>query len=240
MLMGANTMTPSFIPDVPGNYVAQLVVTDEDGLSSVPSHVTIGENLPPTASAGPDQLVIVSQPVALNGSAIDLDGDFITYSWSFTDQPTGSNAQFAQPISVNTTFTPDLPGVYVATLTPSDFVGPGTSASATITVATVTGYAEIRLQTAATQVIDLPAHAVTGDGNQNALVQLLSSTVVALQNDNLSGARQQLQHAISRTDGCALQGAADGNGPGRDWITICAAQEQLYPLLVEALAAITQ
>jgi hypothetical protein len=238
-LIGANTMTPSFVPDLPGNYAVQLVVTDEDGLSSQPSQVTIGENLPPTANAGPDQLVIVNHSVALNGSAIDPDGDAIVYCWQFTGEPAGSNAQFTHPNAAAATFIPDLPGVYVTTLTPSDFLGPGTSARATITVATATMYAEIESQAVAAQVQSLAADAVTTGGNQNALIQLLSNVVVALQSGNLTGARQQLQQAISRTDGCELQGAPDGNGPGRDWITTCAAQEQVYPPLVAILAALT-
>jgi hypothetical protein len=238
-LMGANTMAPSFVPDLPGDYVVELLVSDQDGLSSLPSQVTIGENLPPTASAGPDQLVLVNQSVALDGSAVDPDGDSITYAWHFTSQPIGSAAQPIEPTVTNTTFVPDLPGVYVATLTPGDFLGPGISASATITVITATMYAEIQLQAVAAHMAELPADAVTTRGNQNALIQLLSHVVVALQSGNLIGARHQLEQAISRTDGCALQGAPDGNGPGRDWITSCEAQEQVYPLLVAALSAMT-
>jgi hypothetical protein len=235
---GAKTTTPSFVPDVPGNYVIQLVVTDQDGLSSLPSQVVIGENLPPTANAGLDQLVIVNNTVALNGSAIDPDGDSITYNWLFTTEPTGSNAQLAQPNLANTTFIPDLPGVYRVTLTPSDFLGVGTSASATITVTTATTYTEIQLQAVAAQVQGLPASAVTTGGNQNALIHFLSNAVTALQSGNLDGAWQQVEQAISRTDGCALYGAPDGNGPSRDWITTCEAQEQIYPPLVAALAAV--
>ena len=70
------------------------------------------------------------------------------------------------------------------------------------------------------------------------MIQLLSHVVVMLQGGNLTGAQQQLVEAIARTDGCALEGIPDGNGPGRDWITTCAAQEQVYPSLVAALAAI--
>ena len=237
-LTGANTMQPDFVPDLAGNYVVQLVVTDQDGLSSQPSQVTIGENLPPTGHAGPDQVAIVNHSVELNGSAIDPDGDSITYNWQFTVQPTGSNAQLAQPNSADTTFVPDRPGVYVATLTPSDFLGRGTSASVTITVTTGAMFAETQAQEAAAQLQSLSADAVTTGGNQNALIQFLSNAVVALQNGNMTGARQQLQQAITRTDGCALQGAPDGNGPSRDWITTCEAQEHVYPRLVAALGAI--
>ena len=239
-LTDANTMTPRFVPDVPGNYVVRLAVTDDDGLSSLPSQVMIGENLPPIANAGRDQLLIVGQTADLNGSAVDPDGDSITFNWQLSAKPTGSNAQIAQANLANTTLLPDLPGVYVATLTPGDFVGPGTSASATITATTATGYAAVLLQTAATEVRELPATAVTVGGNQNALIQLLSNVAVALQNEELTAANKQLRQALSRTDGCANEGAPDGNGPGRDWITTCEAQEKLYPLLVAALTAIAQ
>jgi PKD domain len=237
-LTGANTMTPSFVPDLFGNYVMQLIVTDEDGLPSLPSFVTIGENLPPTAGTYPGQLVIVGQAVGVNGYADDPDGDSITYSWQLTEKPVGSSAQFTNPTDLNTAFVPDLPGVYVATVTPSDFLGAGTAASTTITAITVSTYIELQLQAAAARLQELPPSAVTSPGNLNAFIQFLSHAVVALQKGDLDGARKQVEHAISRTDGCALQGSPDGNGPGRDWIATCEAQEQVYPALVFALAEI--
>jgi len=182
--------------------------------------------------------VIVNRSVALNGSAIDPDGDSITYAWQFSVVPTGSQAQIAQPNLAVTSFVPDLPGVYVATLTPSDFVGPGVSANATITATTATMFAEIQAQAAAEAIQALPADAVTTIGNQNALVQHLSNAALDLESGNPIGAQQQLEEAIARTDGCVLRGVPDGNGSGRDWITSCAAQEQIYPVLAAALAAI--
>ena len=238
-LCDATKMTPSFVPDVAGDYVVQLVVTDQDGLSSRPSQVTIGGNPPPVANAGPDQLVIVNQVVTLNGSAIDPDSDSISYSWLFAGAPSGSLSQFAQPNAPVTTFVPDLPGVYVTMLTPSDFVGAGAPSSATITVTTATTYVEIAAQFVATEVQAFPSDAVTTTGNQNALVHVLSNVVVALQSGDVDAAREHLSQAISRTDGCARQGAPDGSGIGRDWIVACDAQQLIYPALVAALDALT-
>ena len=237
-LDGAKSITASFTPDLSGNYVVQLIVTDQDGLSSSPSLVTIGENLPPTADAGPDQLTWVGMSVFLNGSASDPNGDSVTSSWRVTVAPSGSNPQFGSPTLAGTTFVADRPGVYVATLTPSDFIGPGISATTTITVATTTGYAAINTYEAAARVRDLPAEAVTSAGNRNALLQLLSNAVVALEGNNLAGARQLLEEAMWRTDGCWVLGRPDGNGPRRDWITDCLAQWPVYRLLLDALAAI--
>ena len=237
-LTAANTMTPTFVPDVAGTYVVQLTVTDEDGLTSTPALATISDNPAPTAATGPDQLVVVKQLVVLNGTASDPDGDSIAYSWQFTAMPTGSTAQLSSQNVAVTTFVPDLPGRYVLTLTPSDFVGPGTAATTTITATTAATYAEIQTQAAAEQIGTLSASAVATAGNQNALIHLLSNVVHQLQSGDATGARQQLQLAASRTDGCSLRGVADGNGPDRDWIVSCEAQERVYPLLLSVLAVI--
>ena len=42
----------------------------------------------------------------------------------------------------------------------------------------------------------------------------------------------------SRTDGCALRGIPDGNGQGRDWITDCVAQMEIYDCLTAAAEAL--
>lgn len=84
----------------------------------------------------------------------------------------------------------------------------------------------------------LPLAAVTTRGNQNALTNFLSQAIVAIQNNHLATARDKVEEAIERTDGCVLRGAPDGSGPGRDWITSCAAQMDIYDLLTAALAAL--
>ena len=99
-------------------------------------------------------------------------------------------------------------------------------------------YALAKIAAANTNVVGLAASQVSSSGNQNALTQSLRNAVVALEEGDLVEARHYLQQAISRTDGCALRGAPDGNGSGRDWIVTCVAQNQVYPALVAALAAI--
>jgi len=237
-LVNANTIAPSFTPDVLGNYTVRLVVTDQGGLSSPPSDVLIGQNPSPTANAGLDQLVFVSQIVTLTGTANDAGGDALTYQWSFTAKPSGSAAQIYSSTQLTASFVPDLPGVYTVRLTPSDFLGAGSSDDAQILATTATGHAEVQIQSAAGVIGALPATAVTTGGNQNALIQFLSNASAALNIGDLTAARKQLQQAISRTDGCALRGAPDGNGSGRDWVSSCSAQSQIYPLLLDALNAI--
>jgi hypothetical protein len=97
----------------------------------------------------------------------------------------------------------------------------------------------VHVQAAGDQVLELPAASLTSGGNQNALTQFLGQAALALSSGQLIEAQHKLEQAILRTDGCALRGRPDPNGPGRDWITTCAGQEQVYRSLVDALAAVT-
>jgi hypothetical protein len=108
---------PTFTVDRDGDYVVQLIVNDGT-LSSVPNSVVISsDNVPPVADAGLDQTVAVSALVILVGSASsDANGDPLTYSWSFTSTPLGSNAALSSLTSGSPTFTADLAGNYVVQL----------------------------------------------------------------------------------------------------------------------------
>jgi sugar lactone lactonase YvrE len=238
-LAGAATRTPSFVPDLPGSYVIQLVVTDEEGVSSAPSQVTVADNPPPTANAGADRLVIVGSMVQLTGSGADPNGETLTYSWTLVGAPTGSGAAVNSPESATPTFVPDVAGVYTAQLTTSDPFGPGSPDAVQITAATPSGYAEVQVHAASGEVLGLPPASLTNSGNQNALTQFLGQAALALDSGQLIEAQHKLEQAILRTDGCALRGRPDASGPGRDWITSCAEQQRVYPLLLAALAAVT-
>jgi hypothetical protein len=116
----------AFTADMAGVYVISLVVNDRK-VNSAPVTVAITAsalNLPPLANAGPEQVVAVSQLVTLDGSgSTDANGDTLTYQWSLTTKPTSSTAALANQFDVGPTFTPDLAGIYVATLTVSDGKG---------------------------------------------------------------------------------------------------------------------
>ena len=92
-----------------------------------------GQNLAPTADAGPDQSVAPGAQVQLDGSASsDPDGDPLTYQWSLTTKPPASTATLSDPTAVNPTFTVDLSGTYVAQLIVND--GTEDSAPDTVTI----------------------------------------------------------------------------------------------------------
>jgi len=239
-LINASTNMPSFFVDVVGSYEVELVVTDEGGLSSVPDSVIISSvNLAPTADAGPDQLVIVGSNVVLDGTnSSDPENDLLTFSWQFTTTPAGSVAALSDADTSQPSFVADIEGVYEISLVVSDSIGPSAPNSVSVVATSVEEFAEIQIVTANGDIVALAPEDVTTVGNQTALTNFLAQATVAIQANDLSEAINKLEKAIVRTDGCALRGTPDGNGPGRDWITDCASQQAVYDSLNSALAAL--
>ena len=112
---------PTFIADLPGVYVAQLMVNDGTD-DSDPDTVTItATNTAPIAEAGPDQTVSLGTTVLLDGSASsDPDSDPLTFQWTITSRPAGSTATLSDPTVVNPTFLADQSGSYVVELLVND------------------------------------------------------------------------------------------------------------------------
>ncbi|MBI3807726.1 MAG: PKD domain-containing protein [Nitrospirae bacterium] len=128
------TMKPTFIVDHAGDYVVRLIVNDGT-VNSAPATVTITTaNTTPVANAGPDQTAIAGSTVTLNGSgSTDVDGNSLTYDWSFMSVPTGSLATFSNPTAAKPTFVADKAGQYVAQLIVNDGTVSSTPDTVTIT-----------------------------------------------------------------------------------------------------------
>jgi hypothetical protein len=126
---------PTFVVDLPGTYVLQLIV-DDGSVASAPDSVSIvTENSPPVADPGPDQSVFLFDTVILDGSGSDdADSDPLTFRWSFTSIPVGSAAVIDDPAAVTPSFVADAPGSYVIQLIVND--GTVDSVPRTVTVTT--------------------------------------------------------------------------------------------------------
>ena len=237
-LQNAATATPSFTPDVPGEFSMHLVVTDSVGQTDAADATVSSTNVAPISNAGPAVGTYVGAVVVLDGSlSYDPNGDPVAFFWT-VQGPSGSTATLTNAGTATPTLVPDVPGSYTVTNTVTDAWGLSNAASVMISVATPGNYAEAQAANAVTQVAGLPPASVTSAGNQQALGNFLQQTMSALQNNNVAQAINRLQNAISRTDGCVLRGAPDGNGPGKDWVTECLAQAQLYWDLTAALQAV--
>lgn len=119
-LEGADTSSPTFTPDVYGDYSAQLVVNDgyED---SAPAQVIFSpNNNAPTADAGPDQKVVLGQTITLDGSrSTDIDGDALTYEWTIIT-PTTTTSVLSDKTSVMPKVVINDRGTYVIQLVVND------------------------------------------------------------------------------------------------------------------------
>jgi hypothetical protein len=123
VLVNPTSVAPTFTIDQDGDYKIQLIVNDGT-VDSPPDVVTVtSTNVAPVANAGPDQggLFPAGTVITLNGSASsDVNGDPLTYRWSFTNRPAGSQAVLSNPTGVAPTFTIDRDGAYVVQLIVND------------------------------------------------------------------------------------------------------------------------
>jgi hypothetical protein len=111
---------PVIVIDVPGDYVAELIVHDGTCESEL-DVVTISTiNSCPTASAGPDEMARVGEWITLVGGGSDPDGDPLTCSWLLAGKPEGSEAELAAPEKATPSLRIDLPGEYTLELTTDD------------------------------------------------------------------------------------------------------------------------
>ena len=142
-LSGATTVSPTFVLDVAGTYIAQLIVNDGYN-SSAASTVTISTTLlPPVANAGPAQTVPLNSVVQLNGSgSTDPNHLALTYLWTFLSVPTGSASTLSSTTEANPTFTADKQGTYVVQLIVNDGTFSSTPATVSIDVPVPTPVAD--------------------------------------------------------------------------------------------------
>lgn len=135
-LSNAAIADPTFTADLAGTYIGQLIVNNGT-LSSAPSTVTISTTCSqPTANPGTNQNVTVGEIVILNGSASgDVCSDPMTYTWSFTTSPAGSNAVLTNANTAEPSFVPGVAGVYVAQLIVNNGFTSSNPATVTITAA---------------------------------------------------------------------------------------------------------
>ena len=261
-LSDPSSPTPSFVIDLPGTYVAELVVTDGDGVSSTADDVIVGtDNLAPTADAGPDQTVEIGNIVNLNGSgSSDPENDAMSFEWTLATRPSGSAAELVGADTATPTLTPDVPGEYGVSLTTSDFIGPGAPDSMAITATGATNTSSststmiAQLAAASDLIAGLPTDAFRrgnfrggfiGEAYRRSALWTLRIATSRLaryeRTENrrlLVAANFLVQSLLRRADGCARTGAPDRRGRGRDTIVDCTAQAELNAILQPVAAAL--
>lgn len=114
---------PSFVPDVPGDYTYELIVSDAEA-SSAADYVTVTAAAgvaDPNADAGRDQTLSLGDTAYLDGSGSSDPNDLLlTFSWTFAELPPDSlldDADILYRDTATAELTPDVVGTYSLDLT---------------------------------------------------------------------------------------------------------------------------
>ena len=122
--------TPAHTYSVDGTYTVTLTVTDNDTQTDTNStSATIdpaGNNVLPTADAGPDQNIALGNVANLDGTGSndpDAQPQQLSHQWSFASVPGTSNLadiDIVNSASASASFTPDVTGIFMLQIDVSD------------------------------------------------------------------------------------------------------------------------
>jgi hypothetical protein len=125
----------SFLPDMAGEYVIQLIVNDgSDDSEAVIFAITALENIAPTVVANVDVTYRVGGEAYFYSTVNDIDSVIHTYAWEMTAAPEGSQLIGATYDKPYFTYIPDVAGAYTAVLKVSDGVNQVQSEDITATI----------------------------------------------------------------------------------------------------------
>jgi hypothetical protein len=124
LLSGSDEPITILTPDVDGDYVLRLVVSDGELTDSDMLTLTVhpeGTPLAPVCGEIADRVTDMGIPVEVSAEGtIDPNGDELDYSWAVTSGPDGAAPVFDDPNTEVTAFTPDLPGIYRVSMRATD------------------------------------------------------------------------------------------------------------------------
>ena len=89
----------------------------------------------------------------------------------------------------------------------------------------------VTLQQAITAVNALDSTVLKNKNNQKSLTNQINTALALINQGSYADALVQLKSTLGKTDGCAVSKAPEKN----DWIRNCASQQQVYPLIQEAI-----
>ena len=135
VVSNASAAVTQVTPDVLGDYVVKMSVTNASGVVSNYVATISVKNRRPLAAitsnaspvalpSGPTVRLPVNTLTTLRGTAsVDADGDALTYAWSISSKPATSAATLSSGSGATVQITPDVSGSYVVQLRVTDAGG---------------------------------------------------------------------------------------------------------------------
>jgi hypothetical protein len=160
-ITNATSANASFVADVSGTFVVQLVVGDGQ-LLSAPDTATITvsqQNRAPTLSVTAPDAVFVGTQVQILATVNDPDGDVVTVDFELIQKPAGAGD--LTEAGATATFQGDVLGLYVIRVTASD--GRGGTAQTDVNVA-------VNANVAGSYTVTVTANAASCPGGSNETV----------------------------------------------------------------------
>ncbi len=235
-LSNPTSATPTLTPDVYGDYVIELTVSDPTETGSTDSITISFDNVKPVANAGGNKSLLVGETAVMDGTgSTDANGDPLTYSWSLVSKPAGSSATLSGLTGPTTSFTSDTSGTYNVNLTVNDGLLNSDPNTASILAITVVNAITQVLNDAMDAINNIPPAALKNPNMENALTKKINAVLKMIEKEQYQGALNKLTNDIlTKTDGCANGGEPDKN----DWIRTCAEQDAVYSLIMEAISIV--
>ncbi|MFC1890648.1 PKD domain-containing protein [Thermodesulfobacteriota bacterium] len=138
------TATACFIPDMSGEYMVQLTVTDDEGHQA--STTVIYTTGAPVAVAEVNGNHLIDGVAVLRSTSYDDDKEIVSLDWTFESYPSAEEPEIVNSDQEIAYFTPDVYGDYIVKLTVTDNDGIEDSTTVTynvmcepVAVAQVTG-----------------------------------------------------------------------------------------------------
>ncbi len=122
-------------------------------------------NIGPVANAGATQNINVGSLVSLSGAgSYDANSDPLSYNWTLTSKPASSTATLTGSTTSAPSFTADLVGAYVATLTVNDGLVNSPNSSVTITAGIPPGSLDVTFNATGKAITTFAAGSAIANG----------------------------------------------------------------------------
>lgn len=224
---------PIFIVDAAGEYTVSLIVNDGT-VDSAPAIVEISTiNVAPVADAGANQSGFTGDLISLDGTqSYDTENDLLTYNWSFSSLPEGSDVSLSNSTSANASFTADITGIYTLNLVVNDGSVDSVSSAVSISIVESETAAVTALQDLITVINTTIDPSVFRNVRQvRSLTFRLNMVVASIERERDVLAVRQLKRMLRSFDGCSRNGRPDRNDRVRD----CEAQEILQSSILNII-----